>query len=298
MVGRPAEPGEVRERCQLGDRRLVAVEQEAGEHHGTGDARGRPPADEGRQRERERPGDQRGEPQPRGKPECGLDRDLVAGQRPEGACGGRGDEHEHHRQREHHDVAGDLLDRDPPAGHRRSGEDLHAAPPDFDGERGGQGEDRPQRRDQREEPAVLVLDVATQRFDVDRPSGQARQDRRNGGHQVADLLARLGGRELGRDRLRDDHQQHADEQRDGDRRPTRIADGLAEDAAQAEDPAAQVRCDERCRGLRLDGCGHRVMPPRPACSTGRTRRGTSPRGTARATRSRSPRGARRRARPG
>ena len=110
---------------------------------------------------------------------------------------------------------------------------------DFGGERRGQGEDRPQRRDQGEEPAVLVLDVATQRFDVDRPAGEARQDRRNGGHQVADLLARLGGRELGRDRLRDDHQQDADEQRDRDRRAARITDGLAEDAAEAEDPAAQ-----------------------------------------------------------
>ena len=53
VVGRPAEPGEVRQRRQRRDRRLVAVDDEAAEHDRARDTRRRAPADERREGERD-----------------------------------------------------------------------------------------------------------------------------------------------------------------------------------------------------------------------------------------------------
>ena len=67
-----------------------------------------------------------------------------------------------------------------------------------DGERARQGEDRPQADEEREERAVLVVEVAAQRADVDGSAGQAGQDGRHGPDDVGQLLARRGRVELGR----------------------------------------------------------------------------------------------------
>ena len=201
---------------------------------------------------------------------------------------------------ERDDVAGQLLEGDPPARQRRGRDELHAAAARFGGERPGQGEDRPQARDEREERAVLVLDVAAERLDVDRPAGEALQDRRNGGRSGLPISLRATRAWRTRTTIAW-RRRSAGAPMDGadrDRGAARIADGLAEDAAEAEDPAPQRGTARGAAGVGCRSCGHRVMPPRPACSTGRTRRGTSPRGTARGSTKSRPRGARRRARPG
>ena len=70
---------------------------------------------------------------------------------------------------------------------------LQAAARGLAGERARQGEDRPQAQEEREERAVLVLEVAAQRADVDRLAGEARQDRRHGGDEVVHLGWRDSG---------------------------------------------------------------------------------------------------------
>ena len=70
VIGGPAEPREIRERLQLGDRSPVAVEQESTKHHRAREPRGRSAPEERRQHEGHRPGRERHEPEPGGEAEC------------------------------------------------------------------------------------------------------------------------------------------------------------------------------------------------------------------------------------
>ena len=189
MIERPAEPGQVGERGKLGDRQLVAVEDEAAEHDGTRDPRRRPPADQWRECEGDRPAREREQEQPDGVAGRGADRDVVAGERRERAADeGDRDEDQDHRDRERDDVSEQLLKRDPSSAERCRGDELEAAAVRLRGERPGQGEDRPEAHDQREERAVLVGDVPAERVHRDGPAGQALQDRRHGRDDVDEAL--------------------------------------------------------------------------------------------------------------
>ena len=166
-----------------------------------------------------------------------------------------------------------LLERDPAPRQRRRGKELQAAAARLRGERRGQGEDRPEAGDEREERAVLVLEVAAERLDVDGLAGQALEDRRQRVDEVDDLLARLR-RSRTRSRSRaDPDEEDAQQNGDDEDAPPRIAEGLAEDATETE-----IR---RWSGTRLiaaaAGLGRRrlrtpVRPPRrPATVLGEER---------------------------
>ena len=146
--------------------RLVAVEDEPAEHHRAGDAGRRAAAEERRERERHRAGRERQERTAR----------CVAGGRRRREISSPGqrlrrrsrrstmrEEHDDDRDRRAGEVAGQLLERDPAPADRRRGDELEAAAPRLGGERARQREDRPQADDEREERAVLVLEVAAQR---------------------------------------------------------------------------------------------------------------------------------------
>jgi len=82
--------------------------------------------------------------------------------------------------------------------------------------------------------AVFVREIAAERLDVDRLTRQALEDRWHGVHDGRQFLAGRCGRELGHDGLADRDQEEAHAETGQEHRPARVADGLAEDAAQAE----------------------------------------------------------------
>ena len=84
MVGRPAPPGQVRERGEGRDGRLVAVEEVSAEQDGSPDRGRATPADERPEDERDRARGKGHDAEPQGEPDGRLDRDLVAGQAGEG----------------------------------------------------------------------------------------------------------------------------------------------------------------------------------------------------------------------
>ena len=273
MVRRPAEPGQVGERRQRRDRLLVPVEEEAGEHERAGDADRGATTEERCHREGERAGGECQEFEP--DRVCGRvrDRDVVARKDAEL----RPDEdrrQEDHRDGDRHrdDVSEQLLDRDRPSRHAPGREELERAAPGFGRQRARQGDDRPEADDDREEGPVFVVDVSTERLDVDGLPGQAGEDRRHRPDDVGEALTRGRGVELEGDGACDRDEQHAHHDRDRDRGAAQIPHRLGEDAAEAVHATRPRRLDGPCDG------GH-VRRPRPA--GGRTRRGTSPRARAR-----------------
>ena len=226
------------------------------------------------------------------EPERIAERDLVAQRRV--AEGVRAhDEHDRdhqHRQPQQDEVGGQLLERDPALSERRGRDDVEAAAGGLAGERAGQGEDRPERAAQAEHGAVLPGDVAAHRPELvahqRRVAEQVDHRRRHGVDELVDLDPGLGRREHGADgRAHDEGQPAEHPGRDEERQP-RVADGLAEDAAEAVDPLAERdRREGRGRGMtrRTGASGHRTLPPRPR---GRTAPGRSPRATAPGRRSR------------
>ena len=153
-----------------------------------------------------------------------------------------------------------LLERDPAAGRRGRGDELEAAPPRLGGERAREREDRPQAGDQREERAVLVWKVAAEGLDVDRLAGEALEDRRHGRDEVRrSPAATRAVDELGDDRLADADQDQADEAADEQGRPARVAERLAEDAAEPEDPPDERDLPVGGRGLDFDVMSGRLL---------------------------------------
>ena len=249
MVGRPTEPGQVRERGESRNRGLVAVEDEAREHEGTGDADGRAATQERGDGEGDGARDERQESEPDRVAGGRGDRDRVTGQRRERADDEEGEEDQRRSDRDHRDVAEELLERDPAASQRRRGDELQAPPPRLAGEGAGERQDRPQARDEREERAVLVLDVAAHRLDVDDLAGESLEDGRDRSDHVAELLPRLDRRELGDDRLGD-----ADEDR-GQGPPRRESSPVASRGGS---------CRTHCRARRSGGSeeqGSERWPP-------------------------------------
>ena len=276
VVRGPAPPRQVGEGRQLGHRGLVAVEDEPGERDRAGDARGGATPDERAEGEGDRAGGECQQAEPDRVGERGEHADLVAGQDGERAAGdGDRDEHDEHDEAERQDVARELLDRDAPARSAGRGHELQAAALRLAGERSGQGEDRPQAQHEREEDAVLVLEVPAERVDVDDLAGHPLKDGRHGVDEVLELFPRLRRVELGGDGPAHAEEEQRQQDPGDDRRPPRVAD------------RSWRRC---CRGRR---CGSRPMgwsgppgvavvigsPPRP-CPC-RTRPGRSPRATAR-----------------
>ena len=96
---------------------------------------------------------------------------------------------------------------------RRRGDELEAAAPRLGGERAGQGEDRPQAATSGKNAAVLVLEVAAQRLDVDRPC--RRGPARIGGTAVDEVAELVRATRASRTRRRSpadaDQQQDAEE---------------------------------------------------------------------------------------
>src|SRR5215207_2417136 len=134
-------------------------------------------------------------------------------------------------------MARQLLERDPTPRSTGHEDELEASSLCLAGERPGQGQDRPQADDEREEDAVLVLQVAAQRTDVDDLAGHPLQDRRDGSHEGLDLGPRLGRVELGGDRPGDTNEHEPEKPGDDERRATRVANGLGEDAAETVNAA-------------------------------------------------------------
>ena len=135
--------------------------------------------------------------------------------------------------------------------------ELEAAALRLSGEGAGQRQDRPQAQHEREEDAVLVLEVAAQGVDVDDLAGHALEDRRHGVDEVLELVTRLRRVELGGDGPADAEEDERQQDTGDDRRPPRVADGLGEDAAEAVDAApgrrggrGRLRCG-RSSGRRL-----------------------------------------------
>ena len=213
-----------------------------------------------------------------------------------GAGDPRGDREECHRDGEHGDVGGQLLERDPPLPERRGRDDVEAAPPGLAGEGPGQGEDRPQPSEEGEEWPVLVRQEAAHRLGLDDRPGDARHDRRDVLEEPGDLRARLERPVGGAPGRADREHQPRDQPGEHDEREARVAEGLAVDAAEPVDPATERDRREGRRGpaRRAGTSGHDRSPRRPR---GRTGRGTSPRARARGRRSRAARSWRRPGRP-
>jgi hypothetical protein len=219
MVGGPAEPGQVREGRQRGDRGLISVQDEAGEQQGAGDASRRTTTQERGGGERDGAGGERQEAEPDGIAGGRTDRNRVARERREGAADQREREKDGgYRNGDSHHMTQQLLEGDPPASDGRCGRELEAASPRLHGEGGGKRQDRPEASDEREERAVFVLDVSAERLDVDGLPGEALHDRRDGSDQIAKLVPRLDRRELGHDRLADTDEDQAKNWPDHDHR--------------------------------------------------------------------------------
>ena len=180
------------------------------------------------------------------KPIGAAGRDLVAQRRV--AEGVRADDehdrHEGHRQPQHRQVRGQLLERDPALAERRGGDEVEAAPAGLAGERPGQGEDRPERRAQGEERAVLPAHVAAQgaqlRADQGGVAEQVDHRGRDAPDELVDLEARLPGSERrSRWRRPGPRAMPAEQARGDDEGEARVADRLAVDAAEAVQPAPQ-----------------------------------------------------------
>ena len=178
--------------ASAGIARLVAVEDEAAEHHRAGDRRRpRRGPGTGRARRRGRPRRAPGA-RARARSRRGRDRDLVAGQRAVDRAGDR-------RRGEDRDDAiamtrtwpGQLLERDPAAASSAPRRRTRGCPARLRGERADSARIDQRLSDDREERAVLVLDVAAQRLDVDGLPARPWRIGGTGRDEVGELLARL-----------------------------------------------------------------------------------------------------------
>jgi len=113
-------------------------------------------------------------------------------------------------------VRAQLLERDPAPRRRGRRHELHAPATRFDRQAPGQRDDRPDARDLREERPVLVLEVAAERADIDRLTGQPLQDRGNRCNHIDEFLPRFRGSELLNDREADADQEEPQDDRRGD----------------------------------------------------------------------------------
>ena len=143
----------------------------------------------------------------------------------------------------------------------------------------GEGEDRPEAGEEREERAVLVGEEAAHRVGLHDRAGDAGDDRGDVLEEAGDLGARLRAA-VGRAPCRSDGQHQArDEAGHDDEGEPGIAERLAVDAAEAVQAAMERDRRERRRERRPPGVNCHGSPPRrPA---GRTGRGTCPPGSAR-----------------
>ena len=198
-----------------------------------------------------------------------VERDLVAGQPVDRSPHGeQRDEDDERDDRLAGQVGEQLLEGHPSPRDRRRGDQLHASAPSLGREGRREGEDRPEADDDREEASVLVLEVATERADIDRLAGEPRQDRGHGRDDRDELRARSGRVELTDDRKADADQEQAEQDRDDEDRTTRVAHGLAVDAAEPVDAGEQRRPGDGRRdgrGPAFDFGGHvrRPRSPRP-----------------------------------
>ena len=166
VVRGPAAPGQVGERRQLRARAPIAVEDEAGDGDEAGDARRRATADERAERERDRAGGERHEHHPdRSSRTPGSTLISSPGRTGEGGAGD-GDRDERDEEDDAQAVrmwpesfSSAMRRRDLPVAATNSRLPRCASPARVP----GQGQDRPQAQQEREERAVLVLEVAAQR---------------------------------------------------------------------------------------------------------------------------------------
>ena len=192
----------------------------------------------------------------------------------------------------------DLLERQTPSSQWRHRDELEAAPPGLAGERPRQREDGPQRGDDREDRAVLPLDIATQGVHVERLAGDSA---RLPLHLVASRATSARASTVGNTwPMAEDttNRRPRGEPGDDEDREPRVTERLGEHRAEAVD-AAPGGIRAGVAGV-VPGVGRvvAVMPRPPPRASARTARGRSPRASARGSRSRAARGARPPGRPG
>ena len=279
VVGRPAERAQGRDRADD----VQAVGDPQDDHDETGDARRAGAAEERRQGERQPPKNRAMKPTQRAKPTDGQGRDRVAerGVAEQRRADRGGDGEDRHREAEHRQVGGQLLERDPALAERRGRDEVEAAAAGLAGQGRGQGEDRPERRAQGEDRPVLPGHVAAERAELLGLPEQVDHRRGHAPDELVHLEARRRRREdAGHGDAHDER--HPAEQAGGDDEgEARVADRLAVDAAEAVQAAMERdrREGRRGGGAALRRSAAMAVPPRRP--RGRTGRGTSPRGSAR-----------------
>ena len=170
---------------------------------------------------------------------------------------------------EHREVRGQLLERDSALAERRHGDEVEAAAAGLAGERRGQREDRPQRCPEGEDRPVLPAHVAAQRAELLGLPEQVDHRRRDAPDELVDLEPGRRRRKDARDGGAQDERHPAEEAGGDDEREPRIADGLAIDAPEAVQAAAERDGPEGGRAGRQTGLGgHDAVPAGVAGSTG------------------------------